>query len=516
MTSGKWVVGWGYTARCNMGCGFCYSKASRRGLLDGIGAPEVSLRIAKGFLARNRDLIRSINFGTGESFLAPEFASLLRACRTLIPALQISVTTNGAFAKASTCGRNMSAFKWGIDELDVSLDYADSKKHDRSRRHDGAWRDAIHSLWLAQDNQIRPSIVMVGTDDTMAPANFAEMLSIARCNECLLRINLYRPVNSDFGPVPHYATIRKALEYAVTHESLVQTSDPLFAALTGQVLAPQCSGNVCRILPNGRVTPSTYLLSQEWWATQDVTTLTLSSLAKEIPFLVLRDACVPTQCCGCSLMEVCRGGCADRRWLWYGSLEERDPYCPRRIGTKCQTWWKVEAAPRAGTPIRQIHLAYLPTIVVSPQCTKIAEVRCVKLLLIRGNKVLLLRRRSTDPISGGEWDLPGGTVDDHERSREALEREVREELGSSVRIRLSGEVLRWTASPKGGGQIRGQTFVGWYLSGRVTLSAEHSNLRWVTEYELRELLAQGSGISPANREAYVRAMKHHCVSCRKQ
>ena len=54
-------------------------------------------------------------------------------------------------------------------------------------------------------------------------------------------------------------------------------------------------------------------------------------------------------------------------------------------------------------------------------------------IVINQNKILIGKRKDED-IGGGKWEFPGGKIEIGETNSEALERELYEELGISVKI----------------------------------------------------------------------------------
>ena len=57
----------------------------------------------------------------------------------------------------------------------------------------------------------------------------------------------------------------------------------------------------------------------------------------------------------------------------------------------------------------------------------------VAAIIINQNKILIGKRKDKD-IGGGKWEFPGGKIEVGETNSEALERELYEELGISVKI----------------------------------------------------------------------------------
>lgn len=100
--------------------------------------------------------------------------------------------------------------------------------------------------------------------------------------------------------------------------------------------------------------------------------------------------------------------------------------------------------------------------------------------LVRDGRLLGARRRGPGPTAG-RWELPGGKVEPGETPREALVREIDEELGCRVRVRL------W---------LPGQVPVSQTLALRVAVvdlvagepePREHDQVRWLGADELDEV-----------------------------
>jgi len=110
--------------------------------------------------------------------------------------------------------------------------------------------------------------------------------------------------------------------------------------------------------------------------------------------------------------------------------------------------------------------------------------RVAAAVLRSGDKVLLCHRRADRTWFPDVWDLPGGHVGLEESPREALSRELREELGVDVLLPdgASPEIL----------EEDGVEFHLWVVSewdGEVRNAAgeEHDVIGWFTRSEVEEL-----------------------------
>lgn len=91
---------------------------------------------------------------------------------------------------------------------------------------------------------------------------------------------------------------------------------------------------------------------------------------------------------------------------------------------------------------------------------------------------LLAARRSAPPELAGRWELPGGKVEPGEGPREALVRELREELGIEAE---PGERVPG-AWPLGRGYVL-HVWTARVLSGEPRPLQDHDELRWLTRAE---------------------------------
>lgn len=103
-----------------------------------------------------------------------------------------------------------------------------------------------------------------------------------------------------------------------------------------------------------------------------------------------------------------------------------------------------------------------------------------KALLFYNNTILLLK-----PVdkSGGEWDIPGGTINKNETIYEALQREIQEETGISI-----NKAVPITIVQREHNDTHYIIFICISNTNKITLSSEHYDYTWVTLKQLKKLL----------------------------
>src|SRR5262252_10643259 len=177
MTQRTFALGLGLTNECNLACSFCYRDATR---VDRLSLAQVQ--------AVMQSLpVRSVNLGTGENGMHPDFAGLVDYLRS--EPIKLTITSNG-YSIAALDDAEVTAFK----DVEFSLDYPTEAEQDR-QRGPGNWR-LIHQ----QAARCRRLGVPVTFIAVMMRANFdrlADIAEIVKAYDAPLRVNVYQAVRSD-------------------------------------------------------------------------------------------------------------------------------------------------------------------------------------------------------------------------------------------------------------------------------------------------------------------------------
>jgi 8-oxo-dGTP diphosphatase len=109
----------------------------------------------------------------------------------------------------------------------------------------------------------------------------------------------------------------------------------------------------------------------------------------------------------------------------------------------------------------------------------------VKGIIRKGGKILVLRRSIDDDHKPGVWETVGGGIDRKNTPQNALKREVEEETGLKVKIL---EPFNAFSFKKDTGEFKiGITFLCDYAGGKVKLSKEHIDYKWIKPSEFANM-----------------------------
>lgn len=357
----KWNIGWGTVSHCNMNCQFCYSKYRRKNSRD------LGYQDWVKFIDENHEKINSINYGTGENTLDEEWFALVAYIRDNYPEIRQALTTNGHLSEAVKNERCMEAFVKGIDEVDVSLDFCDAKKHAEFRGQPKAYGWALETLALCQKFKKPTTIVFLGSEKNVTHDNIDGLFEIAKKYDAILRMNMYRPTEgvNDFSEkfIISYDTFVDALKYIAQKYHIISVNDALFSSfLTNETVADPSGDRSIRILADGSITPSTYLIDESYIVANITEPNVLEKVEQNGSLANLIVKTIPDECKGCVYEQSCAGGVYDRRYLWYGTLDKKDPYCPGVFIERTKQPIEITA-----TDFVSVHDGYLPTIFFKPR-----------------------------------------------------------------------------------------------------------------------------------------------------
>ena len=302
-SAGQFALGLALTNECNLACSFCYRDPDR---VDRLTLDQVRA-------VMERLTVRSVNLGTGENGMHPDFQGILSFLKS--QPVKLTITSNG-HSIAILNDEDVRAFH----DVEFSLDYPTKAEQD-AQRGAGNW-DLIHE----QAARCRLLGVPVTIVAVMMKANYsrlAEVAGIAKKFDAPLRVNVYQSVRTDAFALT-YEEYWEGFHRLFAETDVIVIGEPLVRALAGlPPLAGGCGVGTIRVTPRATTQACVY------WPGAGEPLSTLLDGGEEIvnsaAFVAAR--MVPVACEPCEFRETCHGGCAGRRKL-HGTLDQPDPYCP--------------------------------------------------------------------------------------------------------------------------------------------------------------------------------------------
>jgi radical SAM protein with 4Fe4S-binding SPASM domain len=257
--------------------------------------------------------IRSVNLGTGENGMHPDFKAILAYLRA-IP-VKLTITSNG-HSVAVLEDAELRAFH----DIEFSLDFPTEAEQD-AQRGPGNWA-LIHQ----QAERCVKLGVPVTIIAVMMKSNYLRLADVARVAKRFnapLRVNVYQAVRSDIYALT-YSEYWNGFARLFAQTDVIAIGEPLVRAMAGLPPLPGgCGVSTVRVTPRATTQPCVY-----WPGLGEPLSNSLAAgldILNSAPFEQAR--ILPKACEPCEFRESCRGGCAGRRRL-QGALLEPDCYCP--------------------------------------------------------------------------------------------------------------------------------------------------------------------------------------------
>jgi radical SAM protein with 4Fe4S-binding SPASM domain len=259
--------------------------------------------------------VQSVNLGTGENGMHPQFLPILDFLRA--QQIKLTITSNG-HSIAILDDEHVRAFH----DVEFSLDYPTEEEQD-CQRGGGNWR-LIHE----QAARCRNLGVPVTIIAVMMKTNYLKLADVARVAKefgAPLRVNVYQSVRTDSYALT-YEEYWEGFRRLFSETDVIAIGEPLIRAMAGLSIPEHQSGcgiSTVRVTPRATTQPCVY------WPGEGgpLRALVVSgpAIVKTAAFVAART--VPGACAVCDFRNVCRGGCAGRRML-QGRIDEPDYYCP--------------------------------------------------------------------------------------------------------------------------------------------------------------------------------------------
>jgi radical SAM protein with 4Fe4S-binding SPASM domain len=323
LPEGGIALGLGLTNECNLTCSFCYRDPTR--------ADRLSLDQVKAVMERLP--VRSVNLGTGENGMHPDFKTILGYLRTR--PVKLTITSNG-HSVAVLGDEELQDFH----DIEFSLDYPTQAEQDAQRGH-GNW-ELIHQQaerCVKLDIPVTIIAVMMKSNYT----RLADVAQVAKKFGAPLRVNVYQAVRSDLYALS-YEEYWEGFQRLFEATDVIAVGEPLVRALAGlPPLRAGCGVSTVRVTPRATTQPCVY-----WPGSGEPFSDLIGQgiqILSSTPFEQVRT--IPEACEPCEFRGSCHGGCAGRRRL-QGALLQPDFYCPIVRGER--PWLEIRMAANRDLP----------------------------------------------------------------------------------------------------------------------------------------------------------------------
>ena len=263
--------------------------------------------------------VRSVNLGTGENGMHPDFRAILAYLR--IQPVKLTITSNG-HSVAVLEDSELRAFH----DIEFSLDYPTQAEQDAQR---GPENWALIHEQAARCVKLGVPVTIIAVMMKSNYLRLADVARIAKKFDAPLRINVYQAVRSDIYALS-YEEYWEGFRRLFAETDVIAISEPLVRAVAGlPPLRGGCGVSTVRVTPRATTQPCVY------WPGPGEPLPDLILAGGEIlnskPFEEART--LPEACRTCEFVDSCHGGCAGRRRL-QGALLQPDYYCPISRGER--------------------------------------------------------------------------------------------------------------------------------------------------------------------------------------
>jgi len=313
------IAGWSLTKACNLRCKHCYNSSGKR------QENELTFEEAKMVTDKLKEAgVVAVNFGGGECALRKDFIPLCKYIHK--QGMEISYTSNG------TIHHLLKDHLELFHDIGVSIDFADSEKHDEFRGVKGSYDLALESLRELVKHEVNTEIVTCLTKQNCSLIELKKIYNLAKeLGVEYWRINRFRANGRGKDNKSYLALdrddLKTAFKFFSKHmDDSVSVPEPLFRSAFGGTYSHEGDPSgftAFRIQPTGEVSPSVFLLESGG----NIREKSVKEIMDSTIFRKIRERKPRGKCRKCPSYYHCRGGDAGASYLQYGHFDGPDPLC---------------------------------------------------------------------------------------------------------------------------------------------------------------------------------------------
>ncbi|CEP67624.1 Aldolase-type TIM barrel [Moorella glycerini] len=321
------LLSWNTTNQCNLYCDHCYRDAGAK-VEDELSTAEAKNLIDEAVKAGFRIMI----FSGGEPLLRSDLLDLIAYAAT--HGLRPVLGSNGTLLTPDLA---LELKKAGARAIGISLDSCDPARHDRLRRQEGAWQQAVAGMAACREAglpfQVHTTVFDWNQDELEKLTDLAVDLGAA-AHHFFFLVPTGRAASIEAESLraeAYEATLRRILQKQQQVDiELKPTCAPQFMRIARETGVPVrysrgCLAGIayCIISPRGDVQPCAYLNLP----VGNVRETPFSRLWQESEvFRILRTESYGGGCGHCGYKKIC-GGCRARAWYYHGDYMAEEPWC---------------------------------------------------------------------------------------------------------------------------------------------------------------------------------------------
>lgn len=348
------LISWNITRRCNLKCAHCYLDAKELSGEDELTTVEAKKALDR--ISATSPQAMLILTG-GEPLLRPDIYYIAEYASSL--GLTVVIGTNGTTIKAGSIKRLIDA---GVKGFGLSLDSAESFRHDRFRGMAGAWARTMEAVEILRSNgcdfQLQFTATRENRDEIPGIIRLAEEKGAKAVNVFFLVCTGRGQEMTDLTPKEYEEVLRYIARAGKDYKGrlLVRARcAPHFVRIASEEgidSASFTSGCIAgkgylRVSPDGFVTPCPYIPVNA--GSLNIKDFGLDHILTNDPaFKLLNRADQNGPCKDCEFAVSC-GGCRARALASTGDLMGADPWCgyvPEKKAAPSSPSWSVEAEER--------------------------------------------------------------------------------------------------------------------------------------------------------------------------